>query len=37
MVITADGKIEDEERAEFSRLCGLLDLEPKQVWQDLAS
>jgi tellurite resistance protein TerB len=37
MVITADGKIEDEERAEFSRLCGLLDLEPQQVWQDLAS
>jgi tellurite resistance protein TerB len=37
MVITADGKIEDEERAEFSLLCGLLDLEPQQVWQDLAS
>ena len=37
MVITADGKIEDVERAEFNRLCRLLELEPEQVWKDLAS
>ena len=36
MVITADGKIDDAERAEFNRLCRLLELEPQQVWKELA-
>lgn len=37
MVMTADGKIEDAERAEFNQLCTQLDLEPGQVWKELAS
>jgi len=37
MVMTADGKIEEAERAEFNQLCALLDLEPGQVWKELAS
>ena len=37
LVITADHEIRDEEREEFRRLCGYLDLEPEQVWRELAS
>lgn len=37
MVMTADGKIEEMERTEFNRLCQLLELEPGQVWKELAS
>ena len=37
LVITADGEIHDKEREEFRRLCRLLDLEPRQVWSELAS
>ena len=36
LIITADRKIEDEERREFRHLCGLLDLEPGEVWRKLA-
>ncbi len=37
LVITADGEIHDKEREEFRRLCHLLDLEPRQIWSELAS
>ena len=37
LVIAADGEIHDKERAEFWRLCELLDLEPRQVWPEPAS
>ena len=37
MVMTADGKIEAAEREEFTQLCKLLDLEPGQVWKELAT
>lgn len=37
LVITADGEIHDKEREEFWRICHLLDLEPRQVWPELAS
>ena len=36
-VVVADGVIHDGERAEFRRLCRLLDLEPQQVWRELAA
>ena len=36
LIIAADGEIRDAERDEFARLCGLLDLEPTQVWAELA-
>ncbi len=36
LVITADDEIHDKERVEFGRLCHLLDLEPRQVWSELA-
>lgn len=36
LVITADQHIGDEEKWEFARLCALLDLEPGQVWKELA-
>ena len=36
LVITADHRIRDEEKREFSRLCALLNLEPGQVWKELA-
>ena len=37
LVITADDEIHDKEREEIWRLCHLLDLEPRQVWPELAS
>ncbi len=37
LVITADDEIHHKEREEFRRLCHLLDLEPRQVWSELAS
>ncbi len=37
LVITADDEIHDKEREEIWRLCYLLDLEPRQVWPELAS
>ncbi len=37
LVITADDEIHEKEREEFGRLCNLLDLEPRQVWPELAS
>lgn len=37
LVIIADGKIREREKAEFQRLCGLLGLEPHQVWRELAA
>ncbi len=37
LVITADGEIHEKEREEFWRLCHLLDLDPRQVWPELAS
>ncbi len=37
LIIAADGEVRDAEREEFARLCRLLDLEPKQVWAELAS
>ncbi len=36
LIIAADGEIHDAERDEFTRLCGLLGLEPTQVWAELA-
>ncbi len=36
LIIAADGEIRDAERDEFARLCRLLDLEPAQVWTELA-
>ncbi len=35
LIIVADDEVTDGEIAEFSRLCGQLDLEPKLVWRDL--
>ena len=37
LIIAADGEIRDTEREEFTRLCRLLDLEPTQVWTELAT
>ena len=37
LIIAADGEVHDAEREEFARLCRLLDLEPKQVWAELAA
>jgi tellurite resistance protein len=37
LVMIADGIIRDKERAEFRRLCYLLDLDPQQVWRDLVA
>lgn len=34
LIITADHEIDDKEMAEFRRLCGLLELEPDEVWQN---
>ena len=34
LVITADYVIKDEEKLEFRRLCGVLGLEPDQVWRN---
>ena len=36
LVITADEEVREPEMAEFRRLCALLDLEPTQVWKELA-
>ena len=36
LIITADYSIQDGEMREFRRLCGVLDLEPDQVWRDSA-
>ena len=32
LIIAADQEIHAAERAEFDRLCALLDLDPAQVW-----
>jgi tellurite resistance protein TerB len=37
LVIVADHAIRPKERQEFERLCGLLDLDPGQVWDELAT
>ena len=37
LIIVADRKIRDEEKQEFIRLCEVLDLEPGQVWRELAA
>ncbi len=37
LVMIADGIIRDKERAEFRRLCYLLDLDPQEVWRDLVT
>lgn len=37
LVMLADGVVRDKERAEFRRLCHLLDLEPQDVWRELAA
>jgi tellurite resistance protein len=37
LIIVADRKIRDEEKQEFIRLCEILDLEPGQVWRELAA
>ncbi|MFQ6018266.1 MAG: TerB family tellurite resistance protein [Kiloniellaceae bacterium] len=36
LIITADEDIREEEMQEFGRLCRLLDLDPNQIWRDLA-
>jgi tellurite resistance protein TerB len=36
LVIVADHAIRPRERQEFERLCGLLDLDPGEVWDELA-
>lgn len=37
LIITAEREIGKVERAEFTRLCTLLDLAPDQVWRHLAA
>jgi len=37
LIITADREIQDGEMDEFGRLCGLLDLEPRQVWAEISA
>jgi tellurite resistance protein TerB len=34
LIITADCDVDDKEMAEFRRLCGMLELEPDEVWQN---
>ncbi len=36
LIIAADHEIREQEKQEFARLCALLDLEPVQVWRELA-
>ena len=36
LIIIADQEVRDAEKQEFVRLCGLLNLEPDQVWEELA-
>jgi tellurite resistance protein TerB len=33
-IMSADHTIQDKEKAEFTRLCRLLDLDPESVWRD---
>ena len=37
LVITADHEIREQEKEEFRHLCGYLDLEPEEVWRELAT
>jgi tellurite resistance protein TerB len=34
LVISADYTIEDREMSEFRRICGVLGLEPNQIWRE---
>ncbi len=34
LIITADHDVDDNELAEFKRLCRMLELEPDEVWQN---
>ena len=34
LIITADHEIHDKEMAEFKTLCGILQLDPDEVWQN---
>ncbi len=34
LIITADHQVHDKELAEFKRLCGILQLDPDEVWQN---
>ena len=34
LIITADHQVHDKELAEFMRLCGILQLDPDEVWQN---
>jgi hypothetical protein len=36
MIITADHKVHDKALAEFKKLCGMLQLDPDEVWQNAA-
>ena len=33
LIVTADGRIEETEMQAFRQLCGLLNLEPAEVWK----
>ena len=37
LVIAADGEVNLKEREEFGRICGLLNLDPRQVWPERVS
>ena len=37
LIITADKVIRDAEVQEFQRLCRVLDLDPREVWDELAA
>lgn len=36
LIIVADQQIREAEKEEFVRLCGLLNLEPDQIWEELS-
>ena len=37
LIITADHEITEDEQDVFVELCNVLDLEPEQVWEELAA
>ncbi len=36
LLLAAKGELNEAERTEFPRLCALLDVEPEQVWEEVA-
>ena len=35
LILAAEGALSDSERAEFRRLCALMNVQPEQVWAEL--